>query len=803
MIHHAIVPSFSERTGTTLQHITPGTVNALRRGNSECLPVESPPATAERTPGTVNALRRDIPERLPVESPPATAERTPATANALRRGNSECLPVESPSASAERTPGTINALRRDVPECLPVESTSATTERSPEGAANSVRSPAFSCTEDGAAGPGQFTEHCRGISNCLPVVPADAPTARVPQRGTKSDRNPTAGPGQLIEHCRGISNCSPVVPADAPTARVLHRGTKSDRNPTAGPGQLIEHCRGISNCSPVVPADAPTARVLHRGTKSDRIPAHYSTHVGAQVPTAKVHEIIATGPFEQRFKVLWHDLFYREIPTGQGHHHFCALRDKDVKALLQAKTIRIPAPGEYESLEDTCSVFIVPEHPKQRVRVITWTQDTNDIVYESDFSLKAPRDVILESHGAVAALILDLAAAFYQFAIPQSQQWRFAFSFRGVRYVFTKLPMGARQSAELCNIFLSSILHLAGAYENGAKVTVHIDNARIIGSHDHVRSVRLRCMKICAQYDVTFGEITVAQQKQNPLYDFLGVRYDMGEGTITIPPAKQQRLWICFRDHLHTWSTRTRLSKSETTPRYVATRREIVSLVSKTSVAAAIVSTSHIPFQVCLLYATMQALRASRCDTWDEEVTIPLEVIINITAFVVQVTSRRIPVAICHPAMVDLVWLLTTDASGTGAAAHLANHDHTLFHSVIWHKALTINQAELAIMLAAIRKWLPKLKGGTLVIATDSQVAIQAITNGRSDTPEIDKLAKRICKRLADAHVTVVFRKVPTKKNPMDAPSRDKEMKWQSLLEHFTLCMEEGIFEERGASPSE
>jgi ribonuclease HI len=604
MIHHAIVPSFSERAGTP-QHITPGTVNVHRRGISECLPVESTSETAERSPeGAAYSVRCPDPYCTP-----DGATIMPGLFVEHCRGNSNSLPDDFKAVA---------------------------TERSPEGAANSVRCPAFFCTEDGAAGPGHFVEHCRGISNRLPVVPADVPTARVPQRGTKSDR----------------------------------------------------------------------------------IPAHYSTHVGAQVPTAKIHEIIATGPFERRFKALWHDLFYKEIPTGQGHHHFCALRDKDVKALLQAKTIRIPAPGEYESLEDTCSVFIVPEHPKQRVRVITWTKDTNDIVYESEFSLKTPREVILESHGAVAALILDLAAALYQFAIPQSQQWRFAFSFRGTRYVFTKLPMGARQSAELCNIFLSSILHLAGAYENGAKVTVHIDNARIIGSHDHVQTVRQRCMEICALYRVIFGEIIVAQQLQNPLYDFLGVRYDMGEGTITIPPSKQQRLWIFFREHLHTWSTRHRSTKTEATPRYVATRREIVSLVSKTS-------------------------------------------------------------------------------------AHLASHDHTLFHSVVWHKALTINQAELAIILAAIRKWLPKLKGGTLVIATDSQVAIQAITNGRSDTPEIDKLAKRICKRLAEAHITVVFKKVYTKKNPMDAPSRAKAMKWQSLLEHFTQCMEEGIFEERGASPSE
>jgi hypothetical protein len=63
----------------------------------------------------------------------------------------------------------------------------------------------------------------------------------------------------------------------------------------------------------------------------------------------------------------------QEIPTGQGHHHFCALCDRDVKT-LQAKPIRVPAPGEYEFLEDTCSVFTVPVHPKQRVRVITCTR---------------------------------------------------------------------------------------------------------------------------------------------------------------------------------------------------------------------------------------------------------------------------------------------------------------------------------------------------------------------------------------------------------------------------------------------
>jgi hypothetical protein len=441
--------------------------------------------------------------------------------------------------------------------------------------------------------------------------------------------------------------------------------------------------------------------------RSERIPSHYSTHVGAQVPTAKIHSIIANGPDERRFQALWQDLFFKPIPTSEGRYHFCALRPQDVKALLQANTIRIPTEGEYESFADTCSVFIVPEHAKHRVRVITWTQDTNDIVYESEFSLKTPRQVILESHGALAALILDLAAAFYQIAIPRSQQWRFAFTFRGVRYVFTKLPMGARQSAELCNIFLSTILFLAGAYENNAKVTVHIDNARIIGPLEHVLRVRDRCLEISQQHDITFGEMNAVQCGVNPVYEFLGVRYDMDEGTVTIPPAKQQRLWNSFREHIELWSNRHTLTKRETTRRHVATRREIVSLVSKTSVAAAIVGTSHIPFQACLLYCALQALQALRTQTWDELVTIPEQVIANVTAFVVQVVSRRIPVAISHPEMHDLVWLLTTDASGSGAAAHLVSHCRTLFHSVKWQKALTINHAELAIILAGIRKWLP------------------------------------------------------------------------------------------------
>ena len=91
------------------------------------------------------------------------------------------------------------------------------------------------------------------------------------------------------------------------------------------------------------------------------------------------------------------------------------------------------------------------------------------------------------------------------------------------------------------------------------------------------------------------------------------------------------------------------------------------------------------------------------------------------------------------------------------------------------------------------------MANGTLVIATDSQVAISTLTNGHSQSSTLDKIVQRILKKLSSANVKLELKKIPTKKNPMDAPSRNKAMQWSTLLDHLTSFVREGSAErERG-----
>ena len=69
----------------------------------------------------------------------------------------------------------------------------------------------------------------------------------------------------------------------------------------------------------------------------------------------------------------------------------------------------------------------------------------------------------------------------------------------------------------------------------------------------------------------------------------------------------------------------------------------------------------------------------------------------------------------------------------------------------------------------------------------------------QSQSSTLDKIVQRILKKLSSANVKLELKKIPTKKNPMDAPSRNKAMQWSTLLEHLTSFVREGSTErERG-----
>ena len=171
-----------------------------------------------------------------------------------------------------------------------------------------------------------------------------------------------------------------------------------------------------------------------------------------------IHKLMAVSPQHlcARFYALWEDIFDTPLPDEeQTRRRFCELAEEDIDVLL-ARGVIEEAP---QHCDTNTSMFRIDEPEKKRARIITWTQRVNDIKYEAsaELNITDPFKVILLADGMHSAVVADLRAAFYQIEIPAYARHRFVFEFRGTKYQFTRLPMGARQSAEMCAIYLQCL----------------------------------------------------------------------------------------------------------------------------------------------------------------------------------------------------------------------------------------------------------------------------------------------------------------------------------------------------------
>jgi len=183
--------------------------------------------------------------------------------------------------------------------------------------------------------------------------------------------------------------------------------------------------------------------------------------------------IIEHEQLKIRFHQLWHQLMLQEIPSAGMRRTFSCLRDCDVQALLNANVAEEAAP----SLPATAAMFLVPEPAKTRARIITWTIATNQIAYDSEFSLKSVETIVEEVRPETWALTADLCAAFYQVLIPLPCRHRFVFSHKNKLYQMCRLPMGARQSAEIVQTLLPIIVQTAIRAAN-AETDVYVRDNR-------------------------------------------------------------------------------------------------------------------------------------------------------------------------------------------------------------------------------------------------------------------------------------------------------------------------------------
>ena len=263
-------------------------------------------------------------------------------------------------------------------------------------------------------------------------------------------------------------------------------------------------------------------------------------HVPAVTP-ARVHELLREAPQELRdaFYRLWHDIFVAMPPTVPPGRTYSKLLDSDITTMLENGIIEVAPPNTVP----TTRVFRHPEPEKGRARIITWTVWINDIPYTASPALNiAPPDrALLQAEGMHSAVVADLKAAFYQIEIPCESRYRFAFRHKGQLYWFTRLAMGARQSAEMCAIFLQAItfhaLRSIGLENLMPRSIFHVDNVRIPATPDTGRNIVAAPRSTAKQFEATWGECEWSRT-----YDFLGFSYDHNEGLISIKESKKRKL---------------------------------------------------------------------------------------------------------------------------------------------------------------------------------------------------------------------------------------------------------------------
>jgi len=134
-------------------------------------------------------------------------------------------------------------------------------------------------------------------------------------------------------------------------------------------------------------------------------------------------------------------------------------------------------------------VFTVLEAEKHRYRVIGWPRKLNDELlaggWKSGMVVPDVADKVTDVWGGDWAVCLDLEKGFYQFGLSHEVQACFVFEVEGVQYCWTRMVMGFRPSAELCNAVLQFLVEVVGLKYPQVVPSVHVDNVRFVGTREY------------------------------------------------------------------------------------------------------------------------------------------------------------------------------------------------------------------------------------------------------------------------------------------------------------------------------
>ena len=128
---------------------------------------------------------------------------------------------------------------------------------------------------------------------------------------------------------------------------------------------------------------------------------------------------------------------------------------------VEAKLKELCLEGIIRKIEeptDWCSRLVIAKRKSGEIRICTDLRAVNNALKRSVFQMPEPNDIFSRIGKAQLYSLLDCRSSFHQIALDSESQSLFTFAAPSGRYVWQKMPMGAKIVPEVFQKALSSLL---------------------------------------------------------------------------------------------------------------------------------------------------------------------------------------------------------------------------------------------------------------------------------------------------------------------------------------------------------
>ena len=422
------------------------------------------------------------------------------------------------------------------------------------------------------------------------------------------------------------------------------------------------------------------------------------------------------------------------------------ITDDDFAQLLRFGVAR-PAP-------DDARVNLVlrrrAERAKGRARILGWPDRANTCMaqdYSCQMRLRDVTEIVKVSK--TFALTFDLSCSFWQL----DAMAEFVFVWRGRKYFFTRLLMGATTSAEIMHTIVLALSDVSDQYP-AVHRDVHIDNVRYLSdNYEELEAVRQIIQSRLLEYKVQVNDPLCVSTR----HEFFGLHFDSQADTVALSSKHMAKLHmfqtllqqdqLTLHDALHILGTMIFLARALGDP-----------------------LAEH--------YTAIQLLRQlarefnSQVINLDSPIRITTHQREHLLAWVMATLAnpaRKIPAhnQQCFPTV------LFCDAQPHGWGAVLIKNNTVHIAAGRFTDSSHINIKELKTVEIALGRFSSLLAGDSIHLAVDNTAALYVAKKGFSGTWSLNKTAYAINNKLRAIHASfAAVEYVPSPYNPADPPSR-------------------------------